>query len=148
MSDHDSWYLDERAEQFAILLLTRLDNVRVERRAEHRNVDLWVTINPDQHGERIFGVEVKAVRKLNAFVNSNGMVKKERAFRIGERVRDYPFPVGLFIVDVISDAARFGWVLKPETLAPKFTGQIHTDEATTDVLRRAVDEVLRWYSRR
>jgi len=148
VSDHATWYLDERAEQFAILLLTRLDNVHVERRAEHRNVDLWVTIQPEQHDGRIFGVEVKAVRKLSSFVNSNGMVKKDRASGIGERIHDYPFPIGLLIVDVVSDIARFGWVLKPETVVPRFTGQIHTDVATTDVIRRAVDEVLSWYSRR
>jgi hypothetical protein len=148
MTDHTPWYFTERAEQLAIMLLTRMDNVRVSREVKDQGPDLLVAIESNSPAERIFGIEVKATKKLNSLVNSNGMVKKELASRFGRRARDYPYPVGVLIVDVVSDTARFGWVLKPDVAGPMFTGNIHTDVATNDVMRRALEEVTRWYSRR
>ncbi len=49
MTDQNPWYLAERAEQFAIMLLTRLDGVQVSRMAEDHGVDLLVSIDPQRH---------------------------------------------------------------------------------------------------
>lgn len=148
MTDATAWYVAERAEQFAIILLTRLKSLKVSRMADDNGIDLQVSIDPHQSAGRLFGIQVKAAKKLTASVNSNGMVKKDLALRLGESVRDYPFPVGVLIVDVVADNARFGWILKPELTSIQFTGHIHTDVATTDLMERAVAEVRNWYKRR
>jgi len=140
--------MNERAEQFAVMLLTRLGSVQVSHVAQDTGIDLQVIVDPHQSGGRLFGVEVKSARKLSTFVNSNGMVKKDLASRLGERARDYPFPIGLLIVDVVGDKARFGWILKPEVDRVLFTGHIHTEMATTESVERAVEEVRSWYKRR
>lgn len=148
MTESAPWYLSERAEQFAVMLLTRLENVQVSRMARDGGVDLQVSVDPQHSAGRIFGIEVKATRKLNSLVNSNGMVKRDITSRLDQSTRDYPFPVGVLIVDVVADIARFGWILKPESRAPIFTGSIHTNIATNDVMRRSVEEVRRWYNKR
>ncbi len=148
MTDATAWYVNERAEQFAIILLTRLKSLQVSRMAQDTGIDLQVSIDPHQSAGRLFGIQIKAAKKLSTLVNSNGMVKKDLASRLGESVRDYPFPVGLLVVDVVADNARFGWILKPEFDRILFTGHIHTDIVTTDLMERAVAEVRSWYKRR
>jgi Domain of unknown function (DUF4365) len=147
MTDNTAWYVTERAEQLAIMLLTRMANLRISREVREQGLDLVVTIESGNLAERSFGIEVKATKKMRSLVNSNGMVKKEVAVRLSQRARAHSFPVGVLIVDVVSDIARFGWILKPESTGPMFTGNIHTDVATNDIMRRTLEEVTRWYDR-
>jgi Domain of unknown function (DUF4365) len=147
MTDGTAWYVTERAEQLAIMLLTRIANLRVSREVREEGLDLLVTIESGNLTERRFGIEVKATKNIRSLVNSNGIVKRDVALRLGQRARAHSFPVGVLIVDVVSDMARFGWILKPDSTGPTFTGNIHTDVATNEFMRRALEEVTRWYDR-
>ena len=148
MTDKEPWYFEERAEQFAVMLLTRLEGVQVSRMAGDTGVDLLVTIDTEHSAGRLFGVEVKATNKMSSLVNSNGILKRDLATRLEKVTKDYTFPVGVFIVEVVSDAARFGWILKPEAEQASHAGIIHTQPATKEVMRRSLEEVRRWYRRR
>jgi hypothetical protein len=148
MTDQKPWYFEERAEQLAIMLLTRLEGVQVSRMGADPGVDLLVTIDSQHSAGRLFGVEVKATKKMSSLVNSNGILKRDLATRLEKATKHYTFPVGVLIVEVISDAARFGWILKPEAGQAIYTGNIHTQVATKEVMRRSLEEVKRWYQRR
>jgi hypothetical protein len=145
MTPEDSWYVEQRAQSMAVVLLTRLPYVRVEQgTSAHRGVDFLVTLNgrPGRH----FGVELKATRDLSSIVDQEGILAKGMAANARRTIGECSFPVGVLVVDVVDDTLRFGWVRKPELGKRLSTAKtVQTEPATRSFMISVVEEVDKWY---
>src|SRR6202034_740239 len=113
MTPADSWYVEQRAQSMAVVLLTRLPYVRVEQGTSvDHGVDFLGTLN-GRAGRR-FGVELKATRHLSSVIDQEGILTKAMAANARRAIGECSFPVGVLVVDVVDDTLRFGWVRKPE----------------------------------
>ena len=152
-SQADPWFLSERAEHLAVVLLTRISNLRIEKRAIDEGVDFLVTIKGGRAPGRMFGVEVKATQAMSRLVDVNHRLRPQFAAKLRRQSRDYPFPIGVLVFDVSTGTGRFGWVLSPSVNAAGHAALakqygIPTIPANEDSIRKAVKDVAVWYSRR
>jgi len=94
----------------------------------------------------IFGIEVKGTSNPSSLVNSNGILKKTVATSAKKHVQGSNFPVGLMLVNVNSESARFGWLLEPGARYGKLASSehVHTMEITNVTLDLAVQQVAKW----
>src|SRR5438132_382010 len=116
MQKSEAWYLEERAEQLAIVYLSRRDDLVItkQRAGSDDGIDLLVNLlKTGTNTGRVFGVEVKALRSNRQIQPAS----KREAVRINlskVRVpRDIPFPLCLFVFIMETDEGYYRWVKKP-----------------------------------
>lgn len=90
------YFIGERAEQLAMVYLTRSKNLVVERMRADYGLDLLVTVLQDQLPTgRVFGVQIKG--RDRAFKD----VQQEASLTLSQKesysVQDLPFPVCILI---------------------------------------------------
>lgn len=154
MQTHEPWYLGERAEHLAMVLLTSFDGVRVERLTAGKGIDLLVSVASPVGGGRVFGVEVKGVRRLSAIADQNGRVRESCVEQLAKIAGDSPYPVGLLAFDMSDDSAYFGWYLAPAfehdghraSVVP--TDEIRLQQIRPDDVQTLAAEVSDWYDAR
>src|SRR5260370_12263229 len=77
MAPSKTWFIEQRAEDLAIVLLTRFP-VTVTLEADiGRGPDLRVVIDPDKPGFREFAVEVRGTTRLHDVVDEHDCVRPE-----------------------------------------------------------------------
>ncbi len=150
----DPWYLAQRAEQLATVLLTRIEKISVARSSRDEGLDLLATITNGHAGGRMFGVEVKGSLDINDLIETDGTIRKALAQSLIARLGEYPFPVAVMLFGMQADDGYFGWVLAPSPQIGTATPTLQTpsplraERITDDLLRRAVREVEDWYDAR
>ncbi len=137
----EAWYVGERAENLAVVQLTRLPNVRVEHAPEPTGLDLLVYLDAENGiSSRIFGVEVKGT--LNG---------KERDYSsFVERFREMPFPVALFVFDVETNQGEADWIRRPVVSSDgtrnlEFVENVAPTKLDDARLKELVGDIERWY---
>jgi hypothetical protein len=101
MEATSAWYVGQRAEQLAILHLSRRDDLAITQFNSGQNYGLDLLVNICKNGKltgRVFGVQIKA--RLSLRVISHGLLDaNEVKVNIGEIpiLKDIPFPVCLFL---------------------------------------------------
>jgi len=111
MTHKEPWYLGQRAEQLAIVYLTRSDRISfINRSAENVGFDFTVRIKGQSLG-KIFGIEVKAVRK--------SAKKIKLTFTMNETVHYIrsSYPMGIFLFIMENDVGYFSWLVEPVILS-------------------------------
>ena len=143
------WYLAPRAEALAVVILTRRDDLRVERNVFDHGPDLLVSILRDGAlTGRQFGIELK------------GRVSGARPPRVdartlrGERERyhDVPFPVCLFLFTMIDDSGDYRWIVEPRVengeARLEVGARLGYEELSDAALDGIVRQVNAWYDAR
>lgn len=151
MATSKAWFVEQRAENLAIVLLTRFPVV-VTREPDDRGLDLRVLLDAPKPGLREFGVEVKGTTQLRQLVDERNNLRRT-ALRASQRaVQDCPFPVALMVFDVATDAGLFGWLLAPVIREGKAglakPEPLSLDSATNERIAEALSEVRAWYDAR
>ncbi len=145
----DPWYITKRAEQLAIMVMTRYSEVNIiHNDTPDKGLDLLVSSS--QTTGRIFGIVVKGTLDLQTFIRPDSSLPLNFSEQLRSRVGEYPFPVGIFVFDMITDRGRFGWIVEPvvnssrnpELVKPT---PIYTRPITNDEIQRVLDEVNAWY---
>jgi hypothetical protein len=142
------WYLEERAEQLALLYLSRRNDLRVTKLHDDYGIDLLVEIYQDNHPTgRMFGVLLKAQvsqdqehEQIDTKISSGEM----------QSVKDLPFPLCLFVFVMDNDAAYYLWVKQPLVAPEGFPHLVINDVAqiktlTKESINDIVQQVERWY---
>jgi len=156
MEEKDVWYLGERAEQLAIVYLSRRNDLVITRQTgPDYGLDFLVTLTKEgDYTGRIFGVEVKALRsrkQVRPVLRDSDEIKIE--VRQIEILKDIPFPVCLFVFTMDNDEGFYKWIKKP-VYRIDGTPQLAADE--TKIFRKldneAIDEIVvqvnNWYENR
>jgi hypothetical protein len=151
VSRDTEWFVAQRAQSIATVILTRLPGLSLQR-IEGSPVEFIAVIrNDDRPSARMFGVEVRALSPRDR-LRADGSVDAATASRLVERAREMPFPAALLLIDIRSEEAWFGWTLPPgresgRTSAAATIAEAGMRPATTAELHRALLEVQRWYAR-
>lgn len=152
MASPRNWFVGQRAEDLAVVLLTRFP-VSVTREVNGgRGLDLRITVDPDKPGVREFGVEIKGTMQIRHFVDQRQRVLPEAIRGSRRMLKDCPFPVALMVFDVKTDNGFFGWLLAP-VISESQAGltevaPVSVEPATDDAIFRALSQIREWYRSR
>lgn len=153
MQKSEAWYLGERAEQLAIVYLSRRDDLVItkQKSGSDDGIDLLVNLlKTGTNTGRVFGVQVKALMS-NRQIQP---VSPREAVRINlnkVRVpRDIPFPLCLFVFIMETDEGYYRWVKQPVYGLSKKPQLLLNDENTfrklsTEAVNEIVLDVQGWY---
>lgn len=156
MQKTEAWYLGERAEQLAIVYLSRRDDLVITREWAGSDgvIDLVVNLLiTGANTGRVFGVEVKALRS-NRQIHPASQPDVVRINMSKVRVpRDIPFPLCLFVFIMETDEGYYRWVKKPVYGLSRKPQLLLNDENTfrklsTEAVNEIVLDVQGWYDRR
>jgi Domain of unknown function (DUF4365) len=156
MQKSDAWYLEERAEQLAIVYLSRRNDVVITRQRDGSDdgIDLLVSLlKTGTSTGRVFGIEVKALRS-NRQIHPASQREEVRInlSKVGVP-RDIPFPLCLFVFIMETDEGYYRWVKKPAYGLSKKPQLLLNEENTfrklsTEAVNEIVLDVQGWYDRR
>ncbi len=112
--DEKSWYVGKRAEQLAVLYLSRRNDIEITARpyADY-GPDFLVSIcKENEYTGRIFGIQLKARVSLQPVCKAD---KNEIKLDIGTIPvpEDIPFPLCLFVFAMENDDGYYRWIKKP-----------------------------------
>ena len=152
MATSEPWYVSERAESLAFVLLTGFP-VQVKREAERdKGLDLRVVVDPKKQGLREFGVEVKGTTRIDTLFSNDYRVRPQLIRAARKQLRGYIFPVALLLFDVTTDEGFFGWLLQPVVTPDgarlEEPDPISMQMATNARIEKALSEVRDWYEAR
>jgi hypothetical protein len=150
----EPWYLTERAEQLAIVYLSRRDELVIsrQRRADY-GVDFLVSLTEaGAYTGRVFGVQVKA---LTAYQQAEHVAAARDEITVdlqGEAIpAELPFPFCLFVFVMEDDAGYYTWIKKPAygfdnrprliLSSPKSLKRLDNE-----AIAQIVKEVAQWYA--
>jgi hypothetical protein len=156
MAENESWYLAERAEQLAIIHLSRRDDLVINRQSgADYGVDLLVSLTRDsEYTGRVFGVIVKALksyRQPRPIATAGAEIRFDlRELKIPD---DLPFPLCLFVFVMEDDAGHYQWIKRPAygldgrpwLLMDRTGGFKKLNDEAIDLI---VSEVSDWYESR
>src|SRR4051812_610172 len=108
--EKDPWFVIERSEALAALLLTNQDNVEVvSQRKKDDGVDLVVGLDgPTSPPTRLFVVQVKGTVAAN---QADWMLTVKQLFRAGGG--QLYLPTCVFVVNVRDNKALYAWIAEP-----------------------------------
>jgi hypothetical protein len=152
MAPSKTWFIAQRAEDLAIVLLTRFP-VTVTREADiGRGPDLRVVIDPDKPGFREFAVEIRGTMRLHDVVDEHDCVRPQLLRASQRMLKDCPFPVAIMVFDVATDAGFFGWLLTPVIQGGKAglvkAEPVSVEPATNERIANALSQIRDWYGAR
>lgn len=135
------WFVVERSESLAALLLTNQQDVNVvSRERTDDGADLLVGL--DGHASpqtRIFAVQVKGT----VSVDETDWIRTTKAlFHVGGRRRLY-LPTCVFVVNVRDNTTRFAWIAEPVASSDRATLTFHGAPAFHELDDAAVTEIVR-----
>jgi hypothetical protein len=154
MSVTESWPIEERATQLAIVYFSRRNDLLIQQaHAVDLGVDLLITLT--KHGQltgRLFGVQIKAGRHVQ--VKPVNVEKNAYRIRVGspEVLEDLPFPLCRVVFDMDNDEGYYQWILEPiikpdnVNLRPSTRGTFK--KLTKEELDMIVQQVNLWYETR
>jgi hypothetical protein len=145
-STNESWFVTERSEALAGLLLTSRKDVRVRDERKHDSgLDFLVEISTgDPLSTQLFVVQVKGATSSDP---NDWMEDVKPLFP--SRGNPIYLPVCLFVINVRENKAFYAWVAEPQveakgaTLRYHETGPFHTLDATA--VSDIIDRVKAWY---
>jgi hypothetical protein len=145
-STHDPWFVAERSEALAGVLLTSREDVRVRDERKHDSgLDFLVEIDTgDPLSTQLFVVEVKGATSSDP---NDWMQNVKQLFsRQGSPIY---LPVCVFVVNVRENEAFYAWVAEPQVEAKGATLRFHDTGAFHPLDRAAIsdiiDRVKAWY---
>ena len=153
MKQSEIWYIDERAEQLAIVYLTRRDDLTImPAYKDDTGLDYLVRIRtPDPQAKHIFGVRVNGVLARSALPHYTDHAPEVNPMMSrAESLQSAEIPVCTLLFVMETDEGFYRWVQEPIiTPAGIATLQSSSDAAfkplDTDALARIVARVNQWY---
>jgi hypothetical protein len=151
MTRSPAWFIGQRAEGLAVVLLTRFP-VTLSREADHtgQRPDLRVLVDPEKPGLREFGVEIKGTMHIRHVVDEHHCVRPQVLRASRRMLEECPFPVALMVFDVATDAGFFGWLLTPVIKGGKAgllkADPVSVEPATNERIANALSQIREWYA--
>ncbi len=137
------YFIDKRAEDLAVMHMTRHQDIRIERCTDNVGLDMLATIVRDHHPTgRMFGLQVRGEDRAIATLKEITLATPLSDFTY---LNDLPFPVCKLFFTMEDDRGYYRWIKPP-------THQIRSlaSDQTWNVLDQAELEqmfmsVNRWY---
>jgi len=145
LNTKEPWFVVERSEALAGLLLTSRNDVRVQK--EHKlddGVDFLVGIGSGEElSTRLFVVQVKGTTASNP---DDWMQNVRQLFKSGG---SYDLPACVFVVNVRDNRSQYAWVAEP-VVEPKGAKLVFHEDGRfqaldTSTVTEIVERVKTWY---
>ena len=140
------YFIGERAEQLAMVYLTRSKNLVFERMKADYGLDLLVTVLQDHLPTgRVFGVQIKG--RDRAFKD----VQQEASLTLSQKesysVQDLPFPVCILIFSMENDKGYYRWLKYPGESGKRFRSSEQNQWRSLDEypVEQIIEDVNAWY---
>jgi hypothetical protein len=146
-NDKTPWFVVERSEALAGLLLTSREDVRVQSEKKHDDgVDFIVAIDTGEPlSTRLFSVQVKGATSSNP---DDWMQNVKHLFTPSGRGFPY-LPACVFVVNVKDNRSLYAWVAEPMVEERGVKLQFHQQGHFCDLDKNAVNEIVErvkdWY---
>ena len=155
MGEKRIWYLGARAEQLAILYLSRRDDLIITRSEADYGIDFLVSICKDNKLiGRVFGVQIKAIMSLKPLCQGS-FDSNEIKLNVGKTfvLKDIPFPLCLFVFAMDNDEGYYRWIKKPVLDSEEHPKLLFNEanlfkKLTKEALDNIVAQVNLWYEKR
>jgi hypothetical protein len=153
MEEKKAWYLDERAQQLAIVYLSRRSDLAITRR-QNSDYGLDFLVSLVKNGEytgRVFGVEVKARKSLQRIRQASRDTDEIRLdIDSLPAYQDFPFPLCLFVFTMENDEGYYRWIKKPVYDVERESRLLFNEsntfkKLTNKAIGDIVTEVDNWY---
>jgi hypothetical protein len=151
MTKTDTWYLEQRGEALAYVLLTRSEQLAIaqQQTEDETGLDFRVEILKNGHRSgRLFGVIVKSILKSS----DTEILSSQELLDNGNLrwLETLPFPVCLFLFIMQTDEGFYRWLTEPfvaEDGRPKLTSETtkSLERLNSDALDTLITHVDRWY---
>ena len=147
-------FIGERAEQLAIVYLTRSPEIAIERLSSDFGLDMLITIRPNQSATgRVFGVQVKARNKAPQNFESLTLRAEPEAYQ------DFTFPILTIVFTMDNDQGYSPGLILPKTrdvnLSTQntyrpYSAEIHDEWRSLNEypIQQLISEVNAWYDTR
>lgn len=146
MKQNLQFFISERAENLAMVYLSRSHSVAIERMQADYGIDLLVTILLDRLPTgRVFGVQVKGQDKALKGIPGDTVLKlsqEEKSY-----LKDLPFPVCALFFTMEDDKGYSKWLRYPTESSASLYSLAQTSWRSLDEfpVDRIVKEVNAWY---
>ncbi len=150
----ESWPIEERATQLAIVYFSRRNDLLIKQ-AHEFDYGIDLLINITQHGQltgRLFGVHIKASRRLQA--RRVSLDKNEYTIKVTapESLKDLPFPLCIVVFNMENDDGYYRWILEPIINQDNVNLRTVTSDIfkklTKEELDIIVEQINHWYEKR
>ena len=142
----DPWFVEQRSEALATLLLSRRDDVVVREVDKHDSgVDLTVLLREDNEiTPKYFVVQIKGTTDLEGREWMKGV---SHLFAFEEK--QHYVPSCIFVVDVRANKIVYSWIAEPSTVDDKAVLKLHNIGNYRDLTLEEVDKIVQqvrdWY---
>jgi hypothetical protein len=113
------YFIDKRAEDLAVMHMTRHPDLRVERCSDEMALDLLVTIVRDRHSTgRLFGLKIRGQDRSLAKHSGTGIATLKELVLAApvtdlEDLNDFPFPICELLFTMEDDRGYLRWLKSP-----------------------------------
>jgi Domain of unknown function (DUF4365) len=105
------YFIDKRAEDLAVMHLTRHPDIRIERCTDDVGLDMLATIVRDQHPTgRMFGLQVRGQDRAIATLKEIALASPLPDFKY---LNEFPFPVCELFFTMEDDRGYYRWIKSP-----------------------------------
>ncbi|AFZ58393.1 DUF4365 domain-containing protein [Anabaena cylindrica FACHB-243] len=153
MQTEQAWYIGLRSKALTVVYLTRRDDLIVDTEKKEHDLDILVSIR--QNGKninRIFGVEVKAIKSSPKIIQNNHIFNIEGADInvLQSRFIKCNFPICLFFFTLDNDNGYYKWINEPildneNSNKLKSNGSPEFRKLTNEAINDIVSLVNQWY---
>ncbi|MBD2443160.1 DUF4365 domain-containing protein [Dolichospermum sp. FACHB-1091] len=153
MQIEQPWYIGLRSKALAIVSLTERDDLIVYRDTKDYDLDVLVSIS--KNGEdinRLFGVEIKAVKSTPKIIQNDAVFNIEGADVdvLQSRLKKCNFPICLFFFTLDNDNGYYKWISEPildneNSNKLKFNRSPEFRELTKEAINDIVSLINQWY---
>jgi hypothetical protein len=153
MQTEQPWYIGLRSKALAIVSLTERDDLIVYRDKKDHDLDVLVSIS--KNGEdinRLFGVEIKAVKSTPKIIQNDAVFNIEGADVnvLQSRFQKCNFPICLFFFTLDNDNGYYKWISEPildneNSNKLKFNRSPEFRKLTKEAINDIVSLINQWY---
>jgi hypothetical protein len=142
------WFIAERAQALAFILLTRRDDLDVKETREDNGLDYTVYLKSRTDvGKRPFGVHMAAGMTPVTLDQASKQMKP--ALQEVQAIGPFPFPVCLFYFTVKNDQGYFAWAYEPVVTERGHGLRSHAEARCRTLDDESLEEIIstvkRWY---
>ena len=148
MIDNLQAFIDERAENLAIVYLTRRPDLSIQRMEANRGLDLFVEIlENEKPSGQVFGIQLKATAACSPADMPTDLLKDNSL----KYAQNLPFPVCLFLFEMEHDRGFYTWLKAPVSREQSEEQNQDLEEwrsLTPDSLNTLIRQVTAWYQQK
>ncbi len=137
------YFIEKRAENLAMMHLTRNPDLSVERLQDPSGLELLVTIAPGHVSTgRLFGIQIKGQDNAISTPHDRSIPSSQSEMN---QLKDYPFPVCELLFTMKDDRGYYRWLKAPTRQSLRSVAENPWNVLDNAQLEQMIEIVNSWY---